>query len=260
MNRLAINTVGDDLENSSAWCKSEKIGIEVTDFAFPLNLDGDQSERIERHIKAVEGISPVVLHGPFFELVVYSRDPEIVAVAKKRHTTALEVAIQIGASYYIAHTNYNAFIPDKRYRKIFIEKSKKFWTPLADKAARNNIIISMENLWEPNPELHAELIEFVDHPNFKATFDNGHGLIFSDKNSSEWIETLGSNLAHCHLHDNYGEYDDHNPVRDGKEDWESYFVSINKYSPDALLVMESDGFENNKKSISRVRELQRKNN
>ena len=34
MNRLAINAVGDELETSAEFYRSEGIGIEVIDFAF----------------------------------------------------------------------------------------------------------------------------------------------------------------------------------------------------------------------------------
>ncbi|MEE9555459.1 MAG: hypothetical protein V3W18_14330 [candidate division Zixibacteria bacterium] len=57
MNKLAINTLGDELDASAAYCKAEGIGIEVTDFAFPSILDKDLTNRIDRHIKAMEGVS-----------------------------------------------------------------------------------------------------------------------------------------------------------------------------------------------------------
>ena len=43
MNSLASNTAGDELEASAAYCKSEGIGLEVTAFAFPANLDGNEN-------------------------------------------------------------------------------------------------------------------------------------------------------------------------------------------------------------------------
>ena len=47
MNRLAMNTTGDELEKSASSCRSEGIGIEVTGFYLPSNLDGDTTGLID---------------------------------------------------------------------------------------------------------------------------------------------------------------------------------------------------------------------
>ena len=52
MNRLAINTRDDELESSAEFCRAEAIGLEVTVFAFPSNLDGDMPTLVERHAVA----------------------------------------------------------------------------------------------------------------------------------------------------------------------------------------------------------------
>ena len=52
----------------------------------------------------------------------------------------------------------------------------------------------------------------------KASFDNGHALVFSTVCAADWIETLGADLYHCHLHDNDGEVDRHNAIGSGKEE------------------------------------------
>jgi sugar phosphate isomerase/epimerase len=221
MNRFAINTVSDELELSAEFCRSENIGIEITDFAFPWNLDDNLQARIDRHKKTVEGITPLISHGPFFDLIATSLDPSIVAVAKKRHETALAASQEIGASIYIAHTNYMPLIREVSYRKSWVKRMLGFWLPLAD----------------------------------TASFDNGHALVFSDLPSYKWIEVLGQMLAHCHLHDNNGEGDEHKPVGDGKENWKRLMTSIAEYSPEAVLVAESDRLDDNKVSIGRMKEL-----
>ncbi len=253
MNPLAINTVGEELEESAAFCKSEGIGIEITDFFFPKNLDRDLAPRIERHKKAVDRIVPLVSHGPGFELVVVSIDSAIVDVCRRRHLAALAATIEVGASYYIAHTNFTPLIKNPSYRKSWNRQTLDFWLPFADEAGKHNIIICLENLWEPVPEIQAELISAGNHPNLRATFDNGHPLVFSNVPSSQWVATLGPMIAHCHLHDNLGEYDEHKPVGEGKEEWEKLLTAIVQYCPQAILVTESDRLDYNKVSIERLR-------
>ena len=255
MNKLAINTVGDELEASAEFCRGQGIGLEVDDFAFPLNLDGDMTERIKRHAAATSGISPLSLHGPFLDLIATSPDPAIVEVCRKRHRAALYAAGEIGATLYVAHTNFNPLIRNGDYVKNFTKRMLDFWLPLADDAAKSRIVICFENLWEPGPELQVELISAAAHPNLKASFDNGHALVFSARPAKYWIETLGLNLVHCHLHDNSGEFDEHNPVAEGKENWPELLDAAEKFSPEAIFVLESDYLEKNKLSLQRLKNL-----
>jgi sugar phosphate isomerase/epimerase len=255
MNPLAINAVGDDLEAAAEYCRSEGLGIEVTDFAFPGNLDGDIAAAIGRHQQAVEGIKPLISHGPFFDLVVTSRDPAIVEICRRRHKASLEAAHSIGAGLYIAHTNFRPMIKNPGYRKSFAARTVEFWLPLADWAADRGITICLENLWEPGPEIQAGIIDGAAHPGLKVSFDNGHVLVFSTLASVEWIEALGSSIAHSHFHDNSGDLDEHRVVGKGKEDWPALLAAIRKHAPEAVLVAECDTLEANKESIARMRSM-----
>ena len=253
MNKFAINTTTDELKISQEFCKAENIGLEVTAFAYPDNLDGDIKPLIKTHQEGVSGISPLISHGPFFDLVVTSPDQAIIEVARCRHEEALSASIEIGASYYIAHTNFNALIRNSSYQKYWIEKMLEFWLPFADKAGQNNVVICLENLWEPRPDIQAELVSSGNHPNLRASFDNGHALVFSDKPSNIWIETLGLNLAHCHLHDNSGHVDEHKTIGEGKENWLGLVDAICNCSSQAVLVAECDNLELNKKSFEKLK-------
>jgi sugar phosphate isomerase/epimerase len=252
-NAVAVNTVGDELEATAEFCRAQGIGMEVTAFAFSQNLDADLTERIIRHREAGAGISPLISHGPFFDLVATSPDQAIVEVTRKRHTAALQAACEIGVTTYVAHTNFNPFIPDTSYRKNYTQRMLNFWLPLADIAAEHHLVICLENVWEPGPEIQAELIATAAHPSLKATFDNGHALIFSAKPASEWIDTLGAGLAHCHLHDNSGTHDEHLPVGEGRENWPELIGALRRSSPQAIVVAESSRLERNKTSLRRLR-------
>ena len=252
---LAINTVGDELQSSADYCRTEGIGIEITEFAYPWNLDGDLKNLIDTHVRAAEGIKPVATHGPFYELNVVSFDRAIKEVCQKRHKVALDAAKKIGASIYVAHTNFNAMIRQPYYRKKFATRLLDFWLPFADEAAKNNIVIVFENHWEGSPEIQAEIIQKANHPGLKASFDNGHALVFSDVCAADWIKTLGSGLHHCHLHDNFGELDQHNAIGDGKEDWPALIEACQKHAPGATLVVECDRLKENKAGVEKIRKL-----
>ncbi|MBI3831499.1 MAG: sugar phosphate isomerase/epimerase [Planctomycetes bacterium] len=255
MNTLSMNTVSADLEQAASFCRAENIGLEITDFAFPKNLDHELGRSVERHAAVVQGVSPVGSHGPFLDLIVTSMDPDIVEVCRRRHQAALEASHHAGARYYIAHANYSPLIRNPSYRKNFAQRSADFWRCFADWAGAKNMTICLENMWEPSPEVHEDILAKAGHDFLKASFDNGHALIYSELPAAKWIERLGKNLFHCHLHDNMGLQDDHKPVGEGKEDWPSLISALKKWSPDAILVAESDHVEPNKKSLAKLRSL-----
>jgi sugar phosphate isomerase/epimerase len=253
MNTLAINTVGDELEVSAEFCRAEGLGLEVSAFAFPKNIDGNMGDLVERHRQALSGIVPALSHGPFLDLVATSLDSAILDVTRQRHQVALDAAIKIGATVYVAHTNYTPMIRNPSYRKNWTRRMLDFWLPFADKAGGHGITICLENLWEPDPGVQANLVETGNHPHLRASFDNGHALVFSRVPAASWVETMGERLAHCHLHDNSGEHDQHKPVGSGKEDWQSLLTALDRFSPKAILVAESDHLDRNKLSIEKLK-------
>ena len=57
---------------------------------------------------------------------------------------------------------------------------------------------------------------------------------------------FGSDLAHCHLHDNNGTYDQHLPIGTGVEDWPELLKALKANSEEAVVVLESDYLGKNK--------------
>ena len=257
MNPLAINTLGDELEKAAVFCRTEKVGIEITDFAFPDILDSDLGPVIDRHIKALDGIAPVISHGPLFDLATASRDPRILEVCRLRHWTALEASHKVGATVFVAHTQYNPMINHPTYEGAFVGRTVEFWLPFADWAGNHGVTICLENLWEPTPELQYNIMSEADHPHLRATFDNGHPLVFSKMTGVEWVERLAPYLGHCHLHDNHGKSDEHLAVGEGIENWPALMSAYAEYAPEVPLVMESDKLETNTRSLHKVREVRR---
>ena len=174
-------------------------------------------------------------------------------MTRHRHAASLRAAREIGAVLYIAHTNFNSLIRNAFYVKNFSKRMREFWLPFADEAARTRMVICLENLWETGPDIQTEVISTAGHPNLKASFDNGHALVFSPQSAAHWIERLGANLAHCHLHDNSGAADEHKPVGDGRENWTELLKAAQRFAPNAIFVAESDYLERNKLSIDRLR-------
>lgn len=248
-----MNALEQELRGTADACREEGLGMEITAFAFPANLDEGLGDRIQAHGEAVEGIAPVSSHGPFMDLYVTSVDPRIVEVCRDRHERALEASLAVGASIYVAHMNSLPLIRNPRYRDRFVDACADFWRPFAEHAWNNGATVVLENLWEPDPELHLAVMETADHPGLKASFDNGHALIFSDLSAAEWVEALGDDLGHVHLHDNDGTLDQHLPAGRGKEDWPALLEVLRRSAPEAVVVLECDGLAPNLECLEAVR-------
>ena len=244
------------MEAAAGFCRSRDIGAEVTAFAYPQNLEVEGFDRrIRRHRDVLAGVEPLFVHGPFLDLYVTSPDPEIVAVAGRRHARALTAAAELEARIYVAHLNFNPIIRNRDYRDRFVSGAAEFWTPLADRASGTGTTIVLENLWEPDPHLQKAVVEAAGHPNLKASFDNGHALVFSDQPAARWIRVLGADLLHVHLHDNGGACDEHRPVGEGSEDWAALLGAWREHAPGAALVLESDRLDANVESLSALDRL-----
>ncbi len=252
MPELALNVLDSELNQAAAFARSEGVGLEVTAFAFPWQLAEYDADIMARHIRALEGIAPIASHGPFLDLAATSRDPAITAICEQRHRQSLEAAFQLKATTYVAHTNFNPVIRQEDYRRDFVRRLCDFWLPLADMAGQQDVTIVLENLWEEGPEIQQQSVDMANHPYLRASFDNGHALVFSSRPASDWIKALGDSLAHLHLHDNNGEQDEHLPVGQGVENWSDLLEAVLRYAPNALLVAESDELESNKSSIRRL--------
>lgn len=253
---LAINALEEELEEVVAFCRDEEVGVEVTAFAYPAHLDAGYGERIERHVEVLGDLEPVLCHGPFFDLYPTSPDPRIVSVARERHEAALEAAAALGAGIYVAHVNSIPLIRNRKYRDAFVSASAEFWRRMADRAGKSETTIALENMWEPVPDLQARIVGEAGHPHLKASFDNGHALVFSELPAAEWVRTLGDDLVHLHLHDNDGDYDGHRPIGEGVEDWPALLEARREAAPGAILVMESDRLEANRTSLATLRDLE----
>jgi sugar phosphate isomerase/epimerase len=253
---IAVNALEEELQDAADFCRAEGIGIEVATFAFPEALDApDLGARIERHRDALQGVAWIGVHGPFLDLFATSPDPAIVEVCRRRHVAAIGAARALGARLYVAHLNSLPQIRSRAYLDAFARRCADFWIPLADAAGRHDMVIALENLWERDPALQGRVVEQAAHPHLRASFDNGHALVFSAMRASDWIAGLGECLAHVHLHDNDRATDQHRPIGEGSEDWPALVEALRNHAPGVRVVVESDHLDANRQSLKALRRL-----
>jgi sugar phosphate isomerase/epimerase len=217
---------------------AHQVGIEVQEFVFPDNIDGNG--QIAADIKTKLGdTSPRGLHGPFSDLAPASRDRQIRAVTRNRFQQAYELAQLVGAQHLILHTGY---IPKTYGRQAWIENSVRFWVRFLP-SKDNSLRIHLENVYEDDYMIMIELLDRVNAALGRETLtvclDIGHVHANSSRTLEEWIPGLGRRIQYVHLHNNDGILDDHWGLWKGKIDIAGVLDLLKTHTPDAMWTIET---------------------
>ena len=149
-------------------------------------------------------------------------DPEKLKELIPYHLRFLDKLGQIGVRTYTLHISMGE---GEKSRWNIIGKALEELLPAARK---NNIILALENGDEVS-KYHRELIDFINSfndPFLGVCFDTGHANCYGDREWKRSVEILGEQIVTCHLHDNYGSFDDHNPPGEGNIDWNEMCAAL----------------------------------
>ena len=215
-------------------------------------LDQLVPQRLERVAAtfAEHGLRPTV-HAPFFDLNPGALDPLVRSITLQRLSQALAFAAAINARLMVIHPGYDRW----KYGgldHLWVEQSLRFWPPLLERAARQQCILALENIFEEEPRTLATLLDEIDSPWLGHCFDVGHWNLFCKTPLDNWFELLGRHTRHIHLHDNRGTADDHLPVDQGQIDFTALFRHIYALQNPPSLTLEAHSARDLKKSLSAV--------
>jgi sugar phosphate isomerase/epimerase len=86
-----------------------------------------------------------------------------------------------------------------------------------------------------------EIVDRIASPRLKAVLDTGHAFTFGADLVS-WIDLLGDRLFEIHVHDNFGEGDEHLIPGTGRIDWEPFFAALagNHLNPSIILELRDE--------------------
>ncbi len=127
----------------------------------------------------------------------------------------LDIAAELGARTVVFHTNflpqaYHPVVGGPDYRINWTRGQIEFWGPVAEEAAQRGVVIALENMWEPEPDIIGDVLNQIDSAHLCACLDVGHFYLFSDYLPLErWIKQISHRLVHCHLNKHRGSYDEH---------------------------------------------------
>jgi len=255
MKSVLLATYQRDITRHYELAQAYGAGLELQVYGYNANLlDNDWREVLDQHKALLQDFEgELAMHGAFMDMAPASIDRRVVALTRERFMLNLDIAAELGMRTVVFHTLflpqvYRPVVGDgPDYRLSWIERQVEFWGPMAEEAAQRDLIIALENMWEPEPDLIGDVLDQVDSPHLAACLDVGHFYLFSDYLPlARWIDQISQWLVHCHLNNHRGSYDEHLPldVPGGVIDYERDVLPLLRVLPDLpSLSLEMDEIE-----------------
>lgn len=134
-----------------------------------------------------------------------------------KHKKFLDLLGEIGVTTYTYHLG----VAHEAKWEDFSSCVRRSVDALMPVCERNHIVLALENGGE-SFDCIRKMSEFVSDyasPYLGMCFDSGHANCYQEGIAAT-LEVMKENIVTCHLHDNYGTFDDHNPPGEGNTNWE----------------------------------------
>ena len=248
MNNFLIIPDRYNIEKSLEIAEKYGFGFEYNDFFNPDILDDDtKTGEIINDYKKYSLPSHCTLHGAFFDVIVFSSDSRIRETAELRIRQSLDVARRIGAGGVIFHTNQSPQLTSPAYINGWHDKNLEFWSRILPDYS--DIDIYLENMFDSSPDMLSKLAAGLSSfSNFGVCLDYAHAEVFGG-GADCWVEKLAEYVKHIHINDNDLISDLHSAWGSGKVDRFSFYECYEKYFNNATILIETNSFENKKKSF-----------
>jgi sugar phosphate isomerase/epimerase len=203
-----------------------KAGFEAVDVNFycttvqePLEhepvLDGDWKSNLHELMEQIRGNNLKISSShTAFHKYLDKNDPEYEWYNKAR-ILSIEASAYIRAGWAVIHPFTDENGTDT---KRTIEELK----PCAEAAAKWGVGLAVENMFSTDA---AQLCEIADALDIGVCWDTGHANIKKLDQAAE-IRMLGDRLKVLHLHDNYGDSDQHNAPLFGTVQWQQIMKAL----------------------------------
>ena len=254
MEHVLVATFQKDITRHYELAQTYGAGMELQVYGYdPDLLDSGWRELLDQHKNLLQDFEgELAMHGAFLDMSPHSLDKRIVAVTRQRYLLNLDIAAELGVRVVVFHAHfipqvYRPVVGGPDYRLTWTRGQVDFWGPMAEEAAKRNVVITLENYLEPEPSMIGDVLDQVDSPCLCACLDVGHFYLFSDYLPlARWIAQIRDRLVHCHLNNHRGTYDEHLPLDfpGGVIDYKRDVLPLLRDLPNSYnLVLEMDDLE-----------------
>ena len=254
MGRMLIVSRADQLDAYKQLAEEYSVGFEINDFFAPEVLDDE--DKVNFIIKQYENVGVPegsTMHGAFYDVVIFSEDEKIRAIAKQRMEQSLSIAERLHVRAVIFHTNITPMLSGEVYNQSVIDKTCSYLEELL--RSHPDVDIYMENMFDADPDILVQISKklFDSYSNFGICLDYAHASI-SPTPISKWIKALFPYVKHIHINDNDLQRDLHWALGDGQIDWELFGYYYAKYLSQCSLLIETTEIDRQRKSLNYLRE------
>jgi len=214
----------------------------------------EYAETLAKQVKGA-GLDFVDAHAPFGpQLDLCCPDPMIRPLLLASHKLHIEICAMMGVDTLTIHVGnmYRYARPDKAHMEVqpFLDLTCEALAELLPLAEKRGVVVCIENIWSPNNQPEQLLYIKSQFPTdaLGFCFDSGHANIMETKTDSpesnangswglcglpvQWqtgvVEAMLPHIVNCHLHDNNGLKDQHNPPGMGTVDWKRIVTQLRK--------------------------------
>ncbi len=206
-----------------------------------------ETERINSTFEKHEILK--IVHGPFLGLNPGSRDPKVQDLTFERFIAAFEFCRKIKTNHIVLHSGFDPIFY-KNASELFLKLSIPLWKEVLKAAAKDKIVIALENSIDPTPGIIVNLLKELDSPYLEACFDAGHYNVFGQKSVWEALEEYPQgSIGELHLSDNKGDFDTHLALGEGNIDYKRMFKEIEKRGREPILTSEPHSMEDIEKNL-----------
>jgi sugar phosphate isomerase/epimerase len=223
----------------------------LSDTQFNRDVSFKDLEDLRRHLADEE--IPVSCHLPYIDLHFGSRDLRTHEYARDCLQEGLEMAGVLHARAAVLHVGFGSHIPPKRrdeWRDRFISGLGE----LVKNAEEEEIILAIENTYEPDGVLLREILDGINSPYLRFCVDLGHAACYSRMAPEEWIGSFKDRILLMHFHDNDGQEDLHQACGEGVVGYEPVFEACKASGLSCPIVLEvgNDAWEASVEHLSQI--------
>ena len=229
--RLYLSTIAEDAAQIAL---AHGLGLEIAEYCTAWNLDAPLFSQIDAQVRDKQRhVSRTVLHAPYNELFPCAIDPKARRLAEGRYRRTIEVAKTYGAEKVVIHGGFNG---QMYFPEWYVEQSILFWCQFL--ATDPGVQIVLENVLETDPAWMLDIVRGVNSPWLRLCLDIGHANTYSKIPVMDWLEAWAEEISHFHIHNNDGQFDQHNAPDVGTIAMDWLLQQAEVLCPDATYTLE----------------------
>ena len=248
MGKFLIVSQIDRIEEYKKLADQYGVGFEVNDFYNPVLLEKGKEQDAAIAAYEKHGLPEgSTMHGAFYDITLFSYDPEIRRISRKRMRQSMDIARRLKVKGVVFHTNGNPLVGSGDYDTWIVDETAKYMEKLLKQYP--DIEIYLENMFDDTPEILRRISEKLQtYSNYGVCLDYAHACVFGH-DFGDWVKQLSPYVRHLHINDNDLRRDLHLAVGAGLIDWEQFRAYYLSHFQDCTVLVETTEPEAQRKSL-----------